>query len=156
MQFDKDVPFKNWTLTPFEGLYGGDNYKFEAGGTYNVPSSLADHFAKQLAVRELHALGTVKGEMLSDPDMKEYMAKCFPVKRAVNATSSTFERIDIVADVPAEPAVGIADANKTVSDEQSETSDDDDDDTPDEKNNAGTPKFKKPMGRPRKDAQYTK
>lgn len=153
-EFDKVVPFKNWSSTSFEGLFGGEHYKFEAGGTYSVPLSLANHFAKQLAVRELHALGTVKGEMLSDIDMKEYMDKCFPVKAKVGAFASTFERIDVVADTEALPAKEIADANKTVVEEQKEESEDDEAEVTDEKNNAGTPKFKAPVGRPRKDAQY--
>lgn len=152
--FDKVVPFKNWSSKPFEGLYGGDHYKFEAGGTYSVPSSMALHFAKQLAVRELHALGTTRGEMLSEQDMKEYMDKCFPVKPKVGTESGSFERIDVVEDADAKPAAGIADANKTIEDEQEEESEDDEADTSDEKNVAGAPKFKAPVGRPRKDAQY--
>lgn len=155
-EFDKVVPFKNWSLTAFEGLFGGDHYKFEAGGTYSVPSSMALHFAKQLAVRELHALGTTRGEMLSDIDMKEYMDKCFPVKPKVEGAASTFERIDVVTDAEAQPAKEPADANKTIEVEQQEESDDDEADTSDDKNNAGAPVFKKTSGRPRKDAQYVK
>lgn len=159
-QFDKEVPFKNWSLTAFEGLFGSEHYKFEAGGTYSVPSGMALHFAKQLAVRELHQNGyngnVTRGEMLSEQDMKEYMDKCFPVKQKVGSTLSTFERIDIAADVEAKPAVEIADANKTIEDEQKEESEDDEADVADDKNNAGAPKFKNPVGRPRKDTQYIK
>lgn len=157
MEFDKSVPFKNWTLTAFTGIFGGENYEFAAGGTYNVPAGMAEHFAKQLAVRELHALGTTQGEMLTDPDMKEYMSKCFSMKaKSSSAAPNSFERIDIAEDVAAEPAKEVADANKTIEDEQEETSEDDEADTSDDKNNAGAPTFKKPLGRPRKDAQYTK
>lgn len=156
MEFEKSVSFKNWSSEKFEGLFGAEHYKFEAGGTYNVPQGMALHFAKQLAVRELHQHGyngnTVRGEMLSDLDMKEYMDKCFPVKaHATMAEPNSFERIDIT-DAEAKPAEGIADANKTVEDEQKEEEDDDTTVT-DEKNNAGTPKFKAPVGRPRKDAK---
>lgn len=159
-EFEKSVSFKNWSLKKFEGLFGGDHYKFEAGGTYNVPQGMALHFAKQLAVRELHEHGyngnIVRGEMLSDLDMKEYMDKCFPVKaHATMAEPNSFERIDIV-DAEAKPAEGVADANKTIEVEQQETSEDDEADVTDEKNNAGAPKFKAPVGRPRKDAQYVK
>lgn len=153
MEFEKSVSFKNWSLTKFEGLFGGDFYKFEAGKTYNVPLSLALHFAKQLAVRELHALGTVKGEMLSEPDVKEYMDRCFPVKLSAVNEPNTFEE---VTDGEAIPAIEPENANKTIQDEQSEESDDDDADTSDEKNNAGAPVFKNKGGRPRKDAQYVK
>jgi len=151
-EFEKSVSFKNWSSTAFQGLFGGDHYKFEPGGTYNVPQSMALHFAKQLAVRELHALGTTRGEMLSDIDMKEYMDKCFPIKPKVGSTSSTFERIDTVTDVEALPAKEVADANKTIEDEQKEESEDDEADVTDAKNNAGAPVFKKPVGRPRKDS----
>lgn len=157
MEYEKSVPFKNWTTTKFEGLFGGDMYKFEAGGTYSVPLSQATHFAKQLAVRELHALGTVQGEMLTDIDMKAYMDKCFPVKPTSQAAEgNSFERIDVVTDETAKPATEVADANKTIEVEQKETSEDDDAEVTDEKNNAGAPVFKKPLGRPRKDAQYVK
>lgn len=150
MEFEKSVSFKNWSAEKFEGIFGGDHYKFEAGGSYNVPQSLANHFAKQLAVRELHALGTVKGEMLSDIDVVEYMARCFPNKPTTQTEANTFERIDDVKDGNAKPAKEIEDANKTIEVEQKETSDDDEDDADDEKNNAGAPIFKKPVGRPKK------
>ena len=156
MEYEKSVPFKNWTTAKFEGLFGGDMYKFEAGGTYSVPLSQAMHFAKQLAVRELHALGTVQGEMLTDIDMKAYMDKCFPVKPTSQAAEgNSFERIDIAVDETAKAAEPTSE-NKTVDDEQKETSEDDDAEVTDEKNNAGQPVFKKPLGRPRKDAQYVK
>ena len=149
MDYEKSVPFKNWTSKKFEGLFGGDMYKFEAGGTYSVPQSQALHFAKQLAVRELHALGTVRGEMLSDIDMKEYTDKCFPVKASSSpAEPGTFERIDIAADETAKAADPIPE-NKTVNDEQDEE-DDEDTTVTDAKNQAGQPKFKTPVGRPRK------
>lgn len=149
MEFEKSVSFKNWSSTKFEGIFAGDHYKFEAGGTYNVPVSMALHFAKQLAVRELHALGTTQGEMLSEPDMKEYIDRCFPVKAKSSAAEpNTFERIDIVTDGEAKAAETVADANKTIEDEQDETSDDDEAEVTDDKNNAGAPKFK--------DSQYSK
>lgn len=154
MEFDKSVSFKNWSSSDFTGMFAGENYDFSAGGTYNVPAAMAMHFAKQLAVRELHALGTTRGEMLSDLDMNEYMDKCFPVKPKVGAKANSFERIDIAVDEEAKPAAGVADANKTIEEEQKEESEDDEADTSDEKNNAGAPTFKKPIGRPRKDAQY--
>lgn len=150
MEFEKSVSFKNWSGEKFEGIFGGDHYKFEAGGSYNVPQSLANHFAKQLAVRELHALGTTKGEMLSDIDVNEYIARCFPNKPTTPTETNTFERIDEVIEGEAKPAVGIQTANKTIETEQSKTSEDDENDTDDEKNNAGAPIFKKPIGRPKK------
>ncbi len=154
-EFEKSVPFKNWSSTKFEGLFGGDHYKFEAGGVYNVPQGMALLFAKQLAVRELHALGTQKGEMLSEPDMKEYMDKCFPVKPASSpAEGNSFERIDIAVDETAKPAKEVEDANKTIEDEQQEESEDDDAEVTDEKNNAGAPKFK--SSSKSKDKQYVK
>lgn len=171
-EYEKSIAFKNWSDEDFKGLFGAaivspptfgdenhsaelllDNpYEFKAGGTYNVPQSQALHFAKQLAVRELHKLGTVKGEMLSDIDVKEYMERCFPVKPSASAMTNSFERIDVV-DTEARPATTLEDANKTVEDEQSDD-DSDDDNVADDKNNAGAPVFKKPLGRPRKDAQY--
>ena len=115
------------------------------------------HFAKQLAVRELHALGTVQGEMLTDIDMKKYMDKCFPVKPTSSpAEGNSFEVIEIASDETAKPAKEVADANKTIEVEQKETSEDDNAEVTDEKNNAGAPKFKAQVGRPRKDAQYVK
>lgn len=150
MEFEKSVSFKNWSGEKFEGIFGGDHYKFEAGGSYNVPQSLANHFAKQLAVRELHALGTTKGEMLSDIDVNEYIARCFPNKPTTPTEANTFERIDEVIEGEAKPAVGIQTENKTIETEQSETSKDDENDADDEKNNAGAPIFKKPIGRPKK------
>jgi len=156
MEFDKSVPFKNWTLKTFECIYGGDMYKFEAGGTYNVPEKMALFFAKKLAVQELHALGTVKGEMLSEPDVQEYVAKCFPVKPTSQAAVNSFERIDIAVDETAKPVEGTEDANTTIEEEQKESEDEEDNTVEDVKNNAGAPVFKKPLGRPRKDAQYVK
>lgn len=175
-EYEKSIPFKNWSAEDFQGIFGAaivsppttpvenhsaelllDNpYLFKAGGTYNVPQSQALHFAKQLAVRELHKIGTAKAEMLSDPDVKEYMAKCFPIKPSDSAMTNSFERIDEVKDVEASPAVPTSE-NKTENDKQSEITEDDDDDTSDEKNNAGAPVFKRPVGRPAKttkDTQY--
>ncbi len=156
MEFDKSVPFKNWTTKVFECIYGGDMYKFEAGGTYNVPISMANFFAKKMAVQELHALGTAKGEMLSEPDVQDYMAKCFPVKATSQPAINSFERIDIAVDDVAKPAIGLEDANTTVEEEQKEVPDEEDNNADDVKNNAGAPVFKKPLGRPKKDAQYTR
>lgn len=147
MEFEKSVSFKNWSDNKFEGIFGGDHYKFEAGASYNVPQSLANHFAKQLAVRELHALGTTKGEMLSDIDVNEYVSRCFPNKPTTPTEANTFERIE---EGEALPALEIADANKTIEQEQTQTSEEDEGDADDEKNNAGAPVFKKPIGRPKK------
>ena len=155
MEFDKSVPFKNYSSTKFIGIYDGTSYEFEAGATYNVPFSMAAHFAKGLAVRELHALGTIAGEMLTEQDIQAYTDKCFPTKPSSPTNSNnSFERIDVVEEGKAEQAP-VVEANKTFEVEQHETSDDDEDDVDDEKNNAGAPVFKKPIGRPRKDAQYT-
>lgn len=176
MEYEKPVPFKNWSTEDFLGVFGAavespmssaernhtaelvlsEPYMFKAGATYSVPQSQALHFAKQLAVRELHRLGTPKAEMLADIDVREYMDKCFPSKSKMDAAPNTFERIDVVEDVEAKPAIGIVDANKTIEQEQVEVSDDDEDDVSDEKNNTGAPVFKKAVGRPRKDAQYVK
>lgn len=153
--FDKSVPFKNWSSTKFIGIYDGASYEFEAGATYSVPFSMAAHFANKLAVRELHALGTTVGDMLMEQDVQKNTDKCFPAKASTSTPSTnSFERIDVV-DGEAEAATTVADANKTLEVEQSETSEDDEDDVDDEKNNAGAPVFKKALGRPRKDAQYT-
>lgn len=175
-EYEKAVPFKNWSDEDFQGIYAAaqqspmsnatenhsaelmlsEPYLFKAGGTYSVPMSQALHFAKQLAVRELHKLGTDRAAMLSDIDVKANMDKCFPVKPKEGANPNSFERIDVIEDAEAKPTVGIENANKTVEDEQKEESDDEDDNADDEKNNAGAPVFKKPIGRPRKDAQYVK
>jgi|SRR5579863_5645531 len=175
MEYEKSIPFKNWSDEDFQGLFGAalvspestvtenhsaelilDNpYLFKAGGTYSVPQSQALHFARQLAVRELHKIGTDKAAMLSDMDMKEYMGRCFPVKPTENAMTNSFERLDAPQDVPATAAAEKTD-NKTENDAQSEENDDSEDNADDEKNNAGAPVFKRPVGRPRtKDAQYT-
>lgn len=174
MEFEKTIPFKNWSTEDFQGIFGAaivspmttsesnhsaelilDNpYLFKAGGTYSVPQSQALHFAKQLAVRELHKIGTAKAEMLSEPDMREYMDKCFPVKPSAEAMTNQFERIDEVKDVDATAAPTIAE-NKTENDAQSDAKNENDDNADDDKNNAGAPVFKRPVGRPRtKDAQY--
>lgn len=174
MEFEKTIPFKNWSGEDFQGVFGAalvspsttpsenhsaelllDNpYLFKAGATYSVPQSQALHFAKQLAVRELHRIGTAKAEMLSEPDMKEYMERCFPIKPSDKAMTNTFERIDEVKDVEAQAATPTSE-NKTENDAQKEAKDEDEDSADDEKNNAGAPVFKRPVGRPKtKDAQY--
>ena len=174
-EYEKAIPFKNWTTEDFLGNYGHETitdedgnrvikygqYEFKPGGTYSVPASQAVLFARQLAVRELHRHGyqgtrpgstnkIERGEMLSDMDVKEYMDKCFPGAKPGEASPiGTFERIDIT-DTPAEPSKGVQDANNAPQSAEY----DEDDNADDEKNNAGAPKFKKPLGRPRKDAQY--
>jgi hypothetical protein len=173
MEYEKSIPFKNWSDEDFQGLFGAalvspestvtenhsaelllDNpYLFKAGGTYSVPQSQALHFAKQLAVRELHKLGTDRAAMLTDVDMKEYVGKCFPVKPTESAMSNSFERLDAPQDVVATASTEKTD-NKTDTETQNEKEDDSDDSVDDDKNNAGAPVFKKPLGRPRKDAQY--
>ena len=173
MEYEKSIPFKNWSDEDFQGLFGAalvspestvtenhsaelllDNpYLFKAGGTYGVPQSQALHFAKQLAVRELHKLGTDRAAMLTDVDMKEYVGKCFPVKPTESAMSNSFERLDAPQDVVATASTEKTD-NKTDTETQNEKEDDSDDSADDDKNNAGAPVFKKPLGRPRKDAQY--
>jgi hypothetical protein len=173
MEYEKSIPFKNWSDEDFQGLFGAalvspestvtenhsaelllDNpYLFKAGGTYSVPQSQALHFAKQLAVRELHKLGTDRAAMLTDVDMKEYVGKCFPVKPTESAMSNSFERLDAPQDVVATASTEKTD-NKTDTETQNEKEDDSDDSADDDKNNAGAPVFKKPLGRPRKDAQY--
>lgn len=100
MEFEKSIPFKNWTADSFTGRFGGIDYKFEPGGTYNVPASQAAHFAKQLAVQELHTRGyagnRVRGEMLSDQDVMEYSNKCYPSIKPgeVASTVGSFERVE--------------------------------------------------------------
>lgn len=175
MEFEKSIPFKNWSTEDFQGLFGAalvspmttadenhsaelllDNpYLFKAGGTYSVPQSQALHFAKQLAVRELHKLGTDKAAMLTDIDMKEYMGRCFPgTKPGESAMTNTFERLDAPQDVEAQAAIPTTE-NKTENDSQKDAKDESDDNADDDKNNAGSPVFKRPIGRPRtKDAQY--
>lgn len=174
-EFEKSVSFKNWTTDDFQGVFAAaivspmtsatENhsaelildkpYLFKAGGTYSVPSSQAMHFAKQLAVRELHKIGTAKAEMLSEPDVREYMNRCFPASNPLegNTTVNSFERIDEIKDVDAKAAEPMPE-NKTENDAQTQSSDDDDDNADDDKNNAGTPKFKSPIQT--KDAAYVK
>lgn len=173
-EYEKSIPFKNWSEEDFQGIFGAaivsppttptENhsaellldkpYLFKAGGTYNVPQSQALHFAKQLAVRELHRIGTPKAEMLTDIDVKEYIAKCFPIKPSESPMSNSFERIDEVRDVEAQAAIPTSE-NKTENDLQKEIKDEDEDSADDDKNNAGQPVFKRPVARPKsKDAQY--
>lgn len=169
MEYEKSIPFKNWSDEDFKALFGGaqispmtteaenhsgevllsEPYLFKAGGTYSVPQSQALFFAEKLAVRELHKVGTDRAAMLTDTDMKEYVGRCFPVKPTEDSKTNSFERID-VTDGEALPATEPEDANTT---EEKET-DEEEDSTEDEKNNAGAPVFKKPIGRPRKDSQY--
>lgn len=157
MEFEKVVLFKNWSLEDFTGRFNSEDYVFVAGATYSVPSSLAIHFARQLAVRELHRIGTAKAEMLSEQDMNDYMGRCFPLKEQQPSMASSFERIDEVKDGEAKAAVPVKE-NKTESDIQKESSEEEnDDETVEEvKNNAGELTFKRPVGRPPKsrDAQY--
>lgn len=165
MEYEKAIPFKNWSLTDFTGRFGSVDYTFKAGGTYSVPQSQATHFSKQLAVRELHEHGyrkpgvdiggdRVRGEMLSDLDVKEYADKCFPSIKPNAAESSvgSFDRLDEVKDTEAKEAVGVkSEPAPTEEDEDEEEAN-----TSDEKNNAGAPTFKRGPGRPRtKDAEYT-
>ena len=174
-EYEKAIPFKNWTTEDFFGLFGHQTvfdeegqrvikygqYEFKSGGTYSVPQSQAVMFARQLATRELQKHGyqgtrpgstnkIERGEMLSDIDVKEYMDKCFPgAKPGSEAPIGTFERIDITTE-PAEASKGIQDANTAKP--AAEYSEDDNAD--DEKNNAREPKFKKAATRTRKEAQY--
>jgi hypothetical protein len=67
--------------------------------------------------------------------------------------TNSFERIDEVKDVEAKASAPVSE-NKTDKDVQNEVNDDEDDTADDEKNNAGAPVFKKPLGRPLKDAAY--
>lgn len=172
-EYEKTIPFKNWSDEDFEGIYGAaivsapttpsENhsaelvldkpYLFEAGGTYSVPQGQALHFAKQLAVRELHKVGTTAAEMLSEPEVQKYMDKCFPVKPSAEAMTNTFERIDEVKDVEAKAAIPTFE-NVTENDKQQIVESDENDNADDDKNNAGDPVFKRPVGRPKKDAQY--
>ena len=170
MDYEKSVQFKNWSSEDFMGSFAmaipdqasaevklERPYKFEAGGTYNVPQSQALHFAKQLAIEQLHKHGyngdQTRGEMLTDVDVKEYMDKCFPLKPVTAEEPNAFERVD-VKDVPAVEAAPVKE-NTTEKDVQNEQEDDSDDNADDEKNNAGAPKFKRGPGRPRtRDAEY--
>ncbi len=165
MEYEKAIPFKNWTTEEFIGQLGQETlfdeegnrfvkyltYTFAPGAVYNVPSSQANLFARQLAVRELHKLGTDKAAMLADPEVKDYMSKCFPgSKPNEKDEAGTFERIDI-KDESAADAVGPKDANETKEREVPEGEDNADD----EKNNAGSPKFKAPIDKVKtKDSQY--
>ena len=174
-EYEKAIPFKNWTTEDFLGLFGHETvfdeeggrvikygqYDFKPGGTYSVPASQAVLFARQLAIRELHKHGyqgtrpgssnkMERGEMLSDLDVKEYMDRCFPGAKPGEASPiGTFERIDITNE-PAQASTGTQDANTTkTSAEYTE-----DDNADDDKNNVGAPKFKAKVGRPKKEAQY--
>lgn len=174
--FVKEVPFKNWTSTDFTHNYGGEPYTFVAGATYSIPSDVALHFAKHLAISELHReaaearkkaraekrsedeinQAAAKYEALPENTMKEYQSNCFPAKDKKPGTANSFERID-VKDAGAVEVKPVAE-NKTETVAQHETSDDDDADASDDKNNAGTPIIKgmAKRGRPSKDAQYVK
>lgn len=153
MEYEKPIPFKNWTSEDFKGLFGGVFYDFRAGATYSVPTSQAQHFAKQLAVRELHTGGyygnRVRGEMLSDQDMLEYSNKCFPSVKP-GETELNAGTFDEITDEPALDAIGPKDANTT----QPRVIPEGEEDADDEKNNAGTPKFKGARKGSTKDADY--
>lgn len=174
IQFVKEVPFKNWTKTDFTHNYAGQSYTFSAGGTYSIPSDIGIHFAKHLAIRELHAQAeeartqakkdrlnsdeivqaAAKFEALPDTLMKEYQEKCFPKKDKQPGISNSFERIDI-RDSDASDAKP-APENRTEAATQRESSDDDEADASDDKNNAGAPLIKGLKSRKSKDAQYVR
>jgi hypothetical protein len=169
-EYEKSIPFKNWSEEDFEGRFGmaivspettplenhsaelvlDKPYLFKAGGTYSVPQSQALHFARQLAIRELHRKGTDRAAMLSDIEVNDYISKCFPIKPTESSKTNEFERIDEVKDVEATAAIPIAE-NKTDADVQNEKENEEDDTAEDAKNNAGAPVFKRPVGRPRKE-----
>lgn len=139
MEYEKAIPFKNYSATDFRGRFASVDYTFKAGAVYLVPQSQALHFAQQLAVRELHAKKTPQAEMLSDVDMKEQMDKCFPgTKPSEQSTPGSFERIDEVKEGESKEAIGVKDANTTKEREIEEG----EEETSDDKNNAGGPKFK--------------
>jgi len=176
----KQVPFKNWTSRDFIHKYDGESFTFAAGGTYSIPSDIALHFAKHLAIFELHSQAeqarkeakkeklsldeqvqaAAKYEALPENLMTEYQEKCFPEKSQQPGIANSFERMD-VKDEPATEAKPVSE-NKTEATAQSETSDDDDADASDDKNNAGAPLIKglntPKRGRPAKskDAEYVK
>lgn len=137
MQFTQNVPFTNWTSVDFTYKFANEDYTFIAGATYNVPSDIAIHFAKHLAIRELHKEGK---DGLPEGEMVTYQAKCFPKGSPESTISKGFERIDIQEEKTTE--VKAPQENKTIVEEQKESSDDDEADTSDEKNRAGVPKFK--------------
>ena len=171
----REVPFKNWTSTDFTYKYAGEEYTFATGGTYSIPSDIALHFAKHLAIRELHSQAdTARKEAKADkrssdeivqaaavfealPEnlIKEYQERCFPKKNRQPSATNSFERID-VSDEPSKDAVPMTE-NKTDTTSQSEISDDDDADTSDDKNNAGTPIIKGMSKRGKtKDSEYSR
>ena len=172
-EYEKSIPFKNWSNNDFQGIFGAaivsppttptenhsaelllDNpYLFKAGVTYNVPQSQALHFAKQLAVRELHRLGTDRAAMLTEPEVKEYMNKCFPIKPSANAMTNSFEVIDEPSkDVE---ATSVQETSNTTEKDVQNEKEDEDETADDDKNNAGAPKFKSPINKIKtKDAEY--
>lgn len=143
IQFSKQTPFKNWSLTEFEWKYDGVNYTFEAGQVYNVPSDIALHFALHLAKRE------IGDNPHNDAKMKELMNKCFPgtTAEAVSQGLNTgkFEKIST------EPAKAAIEIEPTRIEKEVEPEEEKVDETK-------PPVFKeKPKGRPRRrtiDEEY--
>ena len=150
IEFVKEVLFKNWTTKDFTYSYDKTEYTFAAGGSYRMPSDVAVHFAKHLAIRELHSSGDPRDEALPEIKMNDYQARCFPDTKP-GVSSGTFERVDI-KDTPA-TEVKVPEVNKT--DATVQNDEDDNDDASDDKNNAGAPVFKS-KARKSKDAGYVK
>jgi hypothetical protein len=164
-EYERTVPFKNWTTEDFQGRFGiavqsptnsGDqNHSaelildepsiFKVGATYAVPQSVAIHFARQLAIRELHKLGTTRGDMLMQNDVDEYMARCFEGKLNESPLTKGYARLDETEETP-EVLTAKPETAPSVEDEDGEH---------DREDIKATPVFKKGPGRPRKDEQYT-
>ncbi len=151
--YEKEVVFKNWTKENFQEKFNSLISDFEAGASYRVPSGQAYHFAKKLAIRELHREGK---DGLPEKLLNEYIERCFPDKAHIpqaGVFDGKYEKISLDNGDSNEEKPENRSENTTVKDVQNKESEEDET-TEDEKNNAGAPKIKGRKASLTKDAQY--
>lgn len=85
MQIEKQIPFKNWTDEIFTYGFDGEDHTFEAGKTYSIPAGAAVHFARHLAIRELHKSGNPADHALPEVKMKDFISRALPQGSVTNA-----------------------------------------------------------------------
>ena len=85
MQIEKQIPFKNWTEEVFTYGFDGEEHTFEAGKTYSIPAGAATHFARHLAIRELHKSGNPADHALPEVKMKDFIGRALPQGSVTNA-----------------------------------------------------------------------
>lgn len=85
MQIEKQIPFKNWTDESFTYGFDGEEHTFEAGKTYSIPAGAATHFARHLAIRELHKSGNPADHALPEVKMKDFIGRALPQGSVTNA-----------------------------------------------------------------------